>query len=276
MLIMEKTNLPWHILNAIILLNVTICFFNGILVLWLFESYYTKSFYLGEELKHLQYKQENIILRASMEIKEQAYSFISMELHDNIAQVLSLAKLNLNRLYKQEEPEQAQFLEDAKTYLTKSIVDLSEFSKTLDADTILSQGLEKAIEFEIEHYNKHFNNNIHFISNAPTSNLSNNESLIIFRIFQEALNNVIKHADASNVIISIDNTDYELKMTIQDNGKGFDVQQKYESKKDGFRSGLKNMKTRASLIGGTLTLQSDPTKGTTLNLILPLTQNNKS
>lgn len=267
---MEYLHEHWHFLNAIIILNVFICVFFGALVLWLLESYYFKSYTLGETLEDLKCTQEQDMLRSGMEIREQAFKFISMELHDNISQVLSLAKLNLNRLFKQEDVLQESFLQDAKTYLTKSITDLSSFSKSLDADIILSHGLLKAIQFEIGVWNKHFDDNITLVQEGSPPSFEQYQSLILYRIFQEALNNIIKHAKATEVIVKCISTDDGFLLTLEDNGIGFDLENIYEDKKNNFMSGLKNMKIRATMIKGTLTIHPSSPSGTVLSVYIPL------
>ena len=87
--------------------------------------------------------------------------------------------------------------------------------------------------------------------------------IILFRIVQEALNNVIKHANATNVIITLSSTPSNFVVSIKDDGKGFDT----ASRKDGV--GLMNIKHRASLLNGQLQLVSAPGKGAEINIILP-------
>ncbi len=94
----------------------------------------------------------------------------------------------------------------------------------------------------------------------------------VFRILQEAINNAVKHANASHITILADNNAQYLNMIVQDNGKGFYFEkQKMLSKQFAHKSnGLRNMKERAELLGGLLTVTSEPGKGTIVQLEIPL------
>lgn len=269
---MENNILP--LLNAILILNVLLCAFTGIISFWLFERYYRKSFVLAEQIEDIQHQQEIILLKASIEIREQAYKHISMELHDNISQILSLVKLNLNCITAQKNEHQDKLLEDAKMYLSKCISDISSFSKTLDSEVILSNGLMHAIAFEVYHLNKHFNDKIQLDIIGNNIELTKNEMVIIFRIIQEALNNIIKHSQATEAKIICEQKADSFHIQIKDNGKGFDVENIYDIKKSQFMSGLKNMHLRTQIIGGNLSIQSAPNKGTNIDLIISTIKNN--
>ncbi len=116
--------------------------------------------------------------------------------------------------------------------------------------------------------------------NGELQFLNTNSELLIFRIIQESINNIIKYAKAENIKITITYAPENIKFTIKDDGIGFDPDTIFTNKKIGEMAGLKNMRQRAESLDGQLTIESTPGKGTMLNVIIPinnkLTQNDQS
>jgi two-component system, NarL family, sensor kinase len=215
-----------------------------------------------EKMK-MKMEYEKIMLQAEIEIKEQTLQNISQEIHDNIGQSLSLVKLNLNTL-DFSKPELAHTKADsAKLLVSKAIHDLRDLSKSLNTDTILASGLENAIRYELQMLEKSetFNTSVE-MSGTPVR-FDPRKELVVFRIFQESLNNIIKHAQATSIMVKMEFHASEIRLSVTDDGMGF---QKKTELLEG--SGLKNMKKRAALIGGRFDLQTG-VSGTTILITLP-------
>ena len=266
---MNPSHSNWYFLNTLLVINILLLLYFGILFTIVLFKFYRNSFLISQKFAELQMCQENLLLQEGIEVREQTFQFVSMELHDNVSQVLSLAKLNLNRIFKQENMDQDALLQEAKAYISKSITDISSFSKTLDSETILSNGLLNAIKFEVDVLNKHFNNNIIFNQTGNPPFLDSKQEVIIFRIVQEALNNIVKHAKAKEIYLSFQNDGDVFLLSIKDNGVGFDLNKIREESR--FMCGLKNMKLRAGLAGGSLIFKSGLNSGTIVELKIPLT-----
>jgi two-component system, NarL family, sensor kinase len=157
--------------------------------------------------------------------------------------------------------------------ISKSLEDLSNLSKSLDSDIIESHGLVHAIQYEIEQWKKFTDDKIELEIIGNVDFLNNKNELLIFRIIQEALNNIIKYAKASIITIRIELNDTDLKISINDNGVGFDIEKIYENKTVGKMSGLKNMKQRAEILSGKLNIFSTPGNGSTIEATIPLYNN---
>jgi signal transduction histidine kinase len=228
---------------------------------------------LQRDIEDLKFKQEKLLLQTEIEIQEQTFKFISMEIHDNITQVLSLAKLHLNCLELIKDFQNTDRLNKSKDLISKSLEDLSNLSKSLDSDIIESHGLIHSIQYEIERWKRFTDDNIELEIIGNVEFLNNRNELLIFRIIQEALNNIIKYAKASIITIRIEQIDSDLKISINDNGIGFDIEKIYENKKVGKMSGLKNMKQRAEILAGRLNIFSTPGSGSTIEAIIPLNNN---
>lgn len=214
----------------------------------------------------MEFEHAQALLQTQLEIQEQTLKTISQEIHDNVGQVLSLAKLNLNTLDIEGGVNKEQKIESSINLVGKAINDLRDLSRSLNGDKIADLGLEDAVDNEL----KIIQNTGQFIthlviSGEPYQLLPQNE-MVLFRIVQESLNNVVKHSKAKNIRIEIL---YELaafKMAINDDGEGFEASH-LEATETGI--GLTNMKNRASLIGALFSIQSAPGKGSSVFIQLP-------
>lgn len=267
---MNTLNSNGYYLHTLLLINIFLLIYFGFLFTAVLFKFYRIADSLSKKLDELKTSQDSLMLQSGIEVREQTFQFVSMELHDNVAQVLSLAKLNLNRIFKQENEDQDALLQEAKSYIAQSISDISNFSKTLDAETILRHGLLNAIEFEVNVLNKHFKDQIQFTQSGNPPLLEPKKEVIIFRIVQEALNNIVKHAKAKEIILDYENKEDFFLLSIQDDGIGFDINKIQEEPR--FMCGLKNMKLRASLAGGSLMLRSGLNSGTIVELKIPFNQ----
>jgi len=115
-----------------------------------------------------------------------------------------------------------------------------------------------------------FKNDIELEVRGELQFLNTNSELLIFRIIQESINNIIKYAKAENIKISIHYSEENMKISITDDGIGFDPDTIIANKKIGEMAGLKNMRQRAESLNGKLTIDSTPGKGTLLNIIIPI------
>ena len=236
-------------------------------ILVIISAHQQKQRKYGLEKAALKAQYQESLLQSQLEIQEQTLKNISQEIHDNIGQTLSLAKLNLNTL-KLNDPQNAVVkIASSKELVSKAILDLRSLSKTMHTDTILQAGLLKALEIELQIISR--SADIHTslkVAGTPFS-LDPQKELIIFRTIQEAFNNVIKHANAQTINIQVIYADNKMEITVADNGSGFDPNVSKPEKVGG--SGLRNMKNRMQLIGASLNIHSNDPKGTIVHIIIP-------
>ena len=139
-------------------------------------------------------------------------------------------------------------------------------SKTLHSEAILAVGLIKAIEMELKLLDKTEAFQTSLLITGTPADIDRQKELILFRTVQEALNNAIKHSEATLIKIKLDYIEDEMRLTILDNGKGFN---KEEIEADSNRgSGLRNMQNRTRMIGGELSING--TSGTEIQISLPI------
>ncbi len=217
-----------------------------------------------KDIEELKIVYENALLQSQLEMQEQTFQNISREIHDNIGQKLTLAKLHLNTLDFSDSIIAAQKANDSVELIGEAINDLSDISRSMSSEIVLNNGLVKALEFETSQLQK---SGLYTISLAVTGNvifLDANKELVLFRIVQEALNNIIKHAAASNINIQLHYNAATVNLDIDDNGKGFACEQSSE-----LGTGLINMKKRANTLNGKCIINSEPGTGTTIKIEIP-------
>jgi two-component system, NarL family, sensor kinase len=223
--------------------------------------YYNRRKKSQLEQEQLQHQFAQTLLQTQIEMQEQTLNKLSQEIHDNIGQVLSLAKINLNTL-KAGETEK---INSTKDLLTKAIHDLRHLSRSMLGEKIAEMGLPNAIEQELKAVEISGQLSTRFHIHGHVLPLDAQRTIILFRIVQEAISNAIKHAGATRLTIELDYTSSHLLITIADDGKGFD-QAALDVLKTGI--GLKNMQNRTALIKGRFDIQSTPDSGTKISITI--------
>lgn len=214
------------------------------------------------ELHDLKSQYEHALLLSQLEIQEQTFRNISQEIHDNIGQVLSLARLNLNTVTEANLQEK---LEVTDELVGKAITDLRDLSKSLNGEKITDLGLWEAISHELNTIEKSVQIKTAVSGENIDLILDEEHIIIIFRMIQEVLNNILKHARATSIEVNFRSTQEAVAICIKDNGVGFDPQKLAETETG---IGLKNLKQRARLINGKVDIDTAHGKGTEVNIIL--------
>lgn len=210
----------------------------------------------------LKVRFEQTILQSQLEIQEQTFRNISQEIHDNIGQVLSLAKLNLNTIPHEGASDKISLTEEL---LGKAISDLRDLSKSLHPEKISDIGLVNATRHELFIFQKAAKIKTELIADESEITVDGDKSVIIFRMIQETLHNALKHAKASRVIVTMRQQGSQTMIEIKDDGSGFDTT-RLKNTETGI--GLKSMEQRCKLIHATFTIDSAPGNGTTIQLII--------
>ena len=245
----------------------------GIIMLVL--VYQKKQLQYLREKEQLKVTYEKEILSTQLEIQEQTFKNISQEIHDNIGQGLSLAKLNINTINVSDINGVQEKVDTSKQLITKAIQDLRDLSKSLNTDYVTDMGLVRSVEYELEMIQRSGSYAVNFDVQGKTYRLDPQQELIIFRIVQEVLHNIIRHAEATAIDVVFTFEPEKFILQIADNGIGFDASQLSSDNYDGFGLGLRNMNNRAKIINANFRLTSTLGKGTTVFLTLEL-NNTKS
>lgn len=225
-----------------------------------------------QEMEKIKDMYEKEALRSQLEIQENTFKTIAQELHDNIGQMLSVTKLSLSLLPIEKDHQAFGPLQTSREVLNKAILDLSNLTKGLHTDRIAQIGLAESIRFELLALKNAGILQVQFHQEGTEVEFNEQKSIFLFRIFQEALNNILKHANATKVVVNLDYQENLFSLEMKDNGAGFNVSEKKQSATSYSGVGLKSMVNRAKLIGADLTMKSEPGKGTTILIELPLQQ----
>ncbi|WP_366943677.1 ATP-binding protein [uncultured Polaribacter sp.] len=201
---------------------------------------------------------EREIAETQIEIREETLRNISWELHDNIGQLLTLAKIQLQNAT-------ANTIEEVSETISKGLTEVRALSKLINPEAIKNINLKEAIQLEIDRFNR-----LNFIKSTLSitgeeQKINEKSTIIIFRILQEFFANTIKHSKASHLNVFLHFSEQQLEITAKDDGVGFLTS---ENISNGI--GLENIKNRAKLIGATAVFQSEKNKGTSLKIVYKL------
>lgn len=196
---------------------------------------------------------------------------LAREVHDGPAQVLANTVMRLQfveQMVKHRPQEVGAELQRLRGALQESLKDIRRFIFNLRPASLSDAGLIATLKYYTTDY--HEQTGIPVELNVPeTVVLSSNQELVVFRVIQEALQNIHKHAEASAVVIDIQQRiGGPLSVTIVDDGRGFDTKRVRQGRTGS--SGLVSMRERAATVGGTLKVDSRPGGGTTIALVLPM------
>ncbi len=244
------------------ILSITLSFF---IIAFVFKLKKRKEKHLLEK-QHLQSQFQQELLRTQLEIQEQTLNNVSQEIHDNIGQALSLAKLTLSTFTELTDPTLKTKAIDTHKLIAKAIADLRDLSRSLQGGKIAELGLEKVIANELRIIkNTGLYNDASIVVEGSPMTLDPKTEMVLFRMVQEALNNIIKHAKAKNISVTLQFNAPALHLSITDDGAGFDTKTQ-SPEKTGI--GLTNIYARAALINATVSVYSSPGSGTTLSITL--------
>jgi signal transduction histidine kinase len=226
-----------------------------------------RSVYKKKIQKYQKEKQEfqKEILLTEMKTQEKVFNEIGSELHDNINQMLTATRLMLNMvLHKgnidEKSTEHIQYCETTTATAIEEIRKIVSRSGLHMHYSSLDESINRLIAELKSIHSISFSVNI----KGTEVELPHDTKISIYRILQESLNNIIKHANAKNVIINLYHNDPSFTMIIQDDGKGFDITSLSSPKS----YGIKSIKNRASSINATIALESRVNGGTTVKLTI--------
>ncbi len=259
------------ILTTLILCTILILMVTSYVILIL-HKYKARQFEYFKEIEQIKLAHQSQILQSQLEIQEQTFQNISREIHDNINQILTLAKFHLNSLERGGGPGTQALITVAIDLIGEAINDLSDISRSLSSELIKSNGLIGALEFEVERIRNIVGHDIRLEVRGMARFVQGEKEIMIFRIVQEALNNAIRHAGGTQIIIDLHYAQDGLDLRIRDNGTGFQLTK--EKPKDSYSAGLNNMIRRAELMNGWCKIESSRGAGTIVHALVPFDENN--
>ncbi|SER12019.1 Signal transduction histidine kinase [Pedobacter rhizosphaerae] len=224
-----------------------------------------KNHFVEKQLMQETFSAE--MLKAKVEVQDQTMQSIATDLHDNVGQLLSLTTLTLNSVNLNDTEKAAKKIENSLSLVNKSIKELRELAKLLHGEQLVSEGIGYAIEQEVNWLSKSGVFQLK-VQNELTrlEHFSPDKDLIILRLMQEIINNIIKHAQATHIEINAYLENDKLFLNIAEDGVGFDYD---NAKKNNTGMGLSSIRKRMEMINGKLMLNSTVGQGTSISLEIP-------
>jgi signal transduction histidine kinase len=230
----------------------------GIIVLFL--VYQKRQLKYIIEKKELSNQFQRELLKTRLEAQEETLNQLGTDLHDNIGQILSSAKIMIGMAEVSEAP--TAHLQQAGETISKAIRELRAMSKALNTEWLEKFNLIENLQAETDRITAS-KALLMTLQHPPSITLPVDRQIMLFRIVQEAMQNSIKHSKASHISIVAKQENNNLEVSITDNGKGFDVN---DVAIQGV--GVTNIRHRAQLMGGIATWNSS-SEGTTVSIQLP-------
>lgn len=225
----------------------------------------------NEMSKKIKEQTENLKLERSMRLssmldgQEMERQRLSRELHDGLGQSILAIRMRLERL-ETAKPERAQeIMGEVQELITDTIKEVRSISNNLMPAVLKDFGLADALKNLCDELNAVANIEITFYPDLKRNKISDKVSTYLYRMSQEALNNIIKHSGAERATLTLEADDKNIRMIISDDGKGFDYH-------EGMRlcgNGISNIKERVHLIDGQVEISSRQGGGTTIHILIP-------
>jgi signal transduction histidine kinase len=225
--------------------------------------YQRKRFVHQQEMMELKEAFSHTLLQSKLEIQEQTLDHIAKELHANVGHLVSLIQIGLEELSMQTSGKAKENTLETQGLTKQLFSELRALNASLNTDLIMHIGFVQALNNELIRLGTAKKYRISFNKTGQEYRLRPEHEIILFRLCQEVLNNVAKHAEAKALSITLNYSPAEFVLEIADDGKGFNVEQALEQSGEKSSTGLINIQKRARIINGTVHISSSPGNGTT-------------
>jgi signal transduction histidine kinase len=230
------------------------------------ESFNFMMSHLEQQSKELQLERK-LRLQSVIDGQEMERQRLSRELHDGLGQLLIAIKLRLEGLIFTDRSKLIYTIEGIKKLFDSTIDEVKRISYDLMPAVLFEFGLVKAIRNLCDDIETRSRIKTNLIFECDSDKLDKLQKTYLFRIIQEAMNNIVKHAEASRVDISLSLIDNTIHLFIADNGKGFNLEERIHSLNT---NGIYNMRERVNLLNGSFEINSIIKNGTTIKAVIPL------
>jgi signal transduction histidine kinase len=223
---------------------------------WLFEEAQKRE----DNLRNLS--------RQLLRLQEEQRKAISRELHDEVGQALTAISLQIDAFRKADHADSEWQFQETKKLLQESMERVHRFCRELRPPSLDELGLIPTLQSYAKAFAQRSSLRLRFEACQDVEKMGDEQKVALYRVAQESLNNVAKHAKATSVTIQLRRADEGIAMEIKDDGQAFDAQQ-HLSKKGGKRLGLLGIQERMRSLHGAFAVESKPGKGTTVRVQVP-------
>ena len=201
--------------------------------------------------------------RLQLRAQEEERKRVARDLHDEVNQALTAILLRLEALTHVAPPRLRDELAETKTLANQAMEELLQLARQLRPTALDDHGFVPAIEDQLRRFKAQYGIDTNLSTRGELGNLGNDKQLVLYRVTQEALNNVVRHAKAQSVSVDITRIDGTVALEVVDDGAGFVLGQEDRG------LGLEGMAERARMVDGQFDIRSTPGRGTSLRLLVP-------
>ncbi|SCW80222.1 sensor histidine kinase [Mucilaginibacter sp. NFR10] len=255
---------------TIIISTMLILLFVLLLTIFFFRQQ-KKRFLHVQEVAALKESFNQLILQSKLEIQERTLDHMAKELHANFSHLISLININLAVILPQCSGEVHEQVSETKSLTKQLMGEVKALSISLNTNFIMKSGFYKALENELQRLVNTKRYEVQYQQTGMPVTLPAGKEIVLFRLCQEILNNIIKHAKANSIFVNLDYEQENLYLRIADDGIGFDLDLAKSRSIERESTGLLNIAERARIIKGSLKITTSPGNGTIVELTLPLT-----
>lgn len=243
--------------------------FAGVIILIVCLSAFVYTMIVIYRRKQVEFEREE--LRIRMEVQERTAEQIAQELHDNVGHEVTLARLHLKTLEPLLNDQAAPIAAEISTSLTKTLDSIRDISKNLSSG-VIAEGLSVAISKQLDRLRSSSRFEIHYNVYGTYHYMDDKMEIVLYRIFQEAINNIVRHAHASTITVALECSAKTFGLMVADDGKGFVLSNEDGVSERGKRfGGLSTMRQRATLINANFQIESKIGAGTKIQVTVPIT-----
>jgi len=214
------------------------------------------------------HRQLKILSRRRVKVQEEERRHLARELHDEIGQALTAAKINLQAAMKESDGAKSKRIDETAAILERLLGQVRQISLDLRPSTLDDLGLVPALRSLLDEQGRRASVAVRFSAKNIPENLDPEIQTTCFRIAQEAITNAVRHANATRISVDLRGENGNLRLQVRDDGRGFDAESA-QAQTAGL--GLIGIKERAALVDARAKIISSPNNGTTVELSLPLT-----
>ena len=208
-----------------------------------------------------------------LSIREEEKKRLAADLHDELASMVVALEMNLSiaekNVQKNDLDSAVENINKSRNLLKSAAGNLRNIVKKLRPPNLDINGLPEALKEYFSDVNEQMKINIDFDASTNGKKFNDETSIVLFRVAQESVNNVIKHAHAKNIKIKLCSENGHINFFVYDNGKGFDTKTSPQKRGSLFRMGIMGMRERVESLGGTFDIKSEPNKGTEISVTIP-------
>ena len=263
---------PQLIFFIIVISTFVILLFGSIIIRYIF-LYQRRRFRHEQELRDVKEEFNKTLMESKLQIQEDTLKHVAEELHANAQHQASLINIHLSEMLEKAAPETKESIYEIKLIAKQLTGDLKALSAGLNTNHIMKIGFTKALENELNRLAKTKKYTTNFNKTGEEFRLRTDDEIILFRLCQEILNNVVKYSEAKTVTIKEEFNPRLFRLEINDDGIGFDIEEVMNKSSEKESTGLMNMHNRAKLIGATLSIVTQKGQGSRFIIAMPVNPN---